>query len=216
MSEEESLVDALRRGDDLAFVALLDRYQPSLIRLATVYVRDRAIAEEVVQETWMAVWRGLDAFEGRASLKTWLFRILLNRARTRAARESRSVPLSSLEACDADSFEPAVDPARFRGPDDPRWPGHWLVAPSVDDLPEQRLLADELVENVRAAIAVLPSAQREVVTLRDVEDLPSEDVCGLLGLNEGNQRVLLHRGRSRIRAALEAYLEHERLKPLTN
>ena len=215
-SEEQSLIEALRRGEESAFVILLDRYQPALVRLATVYVRDRAIAEEVVQETWLAVLRGLERFEGRASLKTWLFRILANRARTRAVREGRSVSLSSLEGGETESFEPAVDPARFRGPDDPRWPGHWLVAPSADDLPEERLLADELVANVRAAIATLPPAQREVVTLRDVEGFTGEDVCGLLELSEANQRVLLHRGRSRVRAALEAYLEHERLEPSTH
>jgi len=215
-ADEQSLVAALRNGEEFAFVVLVDRFQPALVRLATVYVRDRAVAEEVVQETWMAVLRGIVTFEGRASLKTWLFRILVNRARTRAVREGRSVSLSSLEGGDADRFEPAVDPARFRGPDDPRWPGHWLLAPSADDLPEQRLLADELVEQVRAAIATLPPAQREVVTLRDVEGFTGEDVCGLLELSEANQRVLLHRGRSRVRAALEAYLALERSQPTPN
>jgi RNA polymerase sigma-70 factor (ECF subfamily) len=208
--DEQTLVDALRRGDESAFVALLDRYQPALVRLARLYVRDRAVAEDVVQETWLAVLRGLDGFEGRASLKTWLFRILVNRARTRATREGRSVPLSSLADTDTEAFEPAVDPGRFRGPDDPSWPGHWLIAPSADDLPEQRLLADELVANVHAAIETLPPAQREVVTLRDVEGLSGEDVCELLELSNANQRVLLHRGRSRVRATLESYLAHER------
>jgi RNA polymerase sigma-70 factor (ECF subfamily) len=210
--EEQGLVEALRKGDESAFVALVDRYQSALVRLATVYVHDRAIAEEVVQETWMAVLRGLDRFEGRASLKTWLFRILVNRAHTRAGREGRVVSFSSLEGADVDRFEPAVEPERFRAPDDPRWPGHWLVAPSADDLPEERLLADELVERVRAAVAKLPANQRQVVTLRDIDGWTGEEVCQLLELSEANQRVLLHRGRSRVRAALEAYLAHDRME----
>jgi RNA polymerase sigma-70 factor, ECF subfamily len=212
-SEEASLLEALRLGEESAFVALVDRYQGALVRLATVYVHDRAIAEDVVQETWLAVLRGLAGFEGRASLKTWLFRILVNRARTRAGREVRSVSFSSLEGADVDSFEPAVEPGRFRPADDPRWPGHWLVAPSAEDLPEERLLADELAERVRAEVSKLPSAQRQVVTMRDIDGWTSEEVCHVLDLSEANQRVLLHRGRSRMRAALEAYLAHKREEP---
>jgi RNA polymerase sigma-70 factor (ECF subfamily) len=212
LSEDNRLVDALRRGEEAAFVALLDRYQAALIRLATGYVHDRAIAEDVVQATWVAVLRGLDRFEGRASLKTWLFRIVINRARTRAAREGRSVSFSTLAGADTHTFEPAVEAERFLPPHDPNWPGHWLVPPSQDDLPEQRLLANELLQQVRACVATLPKAQREVVTLRDVDGCTSDEVCQLLGLSEANQRVLLHRGRSRVRAALEQYLARERLQ----
>jgi RNA polymerase sigma-70 factor, ECF subfamily len=204
--DDQSLVEALRGGEESAFVTLLARYQSALVRLATIYVHDRAIAEEVVQETWLAVLRGLDRFECRASLKTWLFRILVNRARTRASRESRTVPVSSLQPGDTDCYEPAVEPGRFRPADDPRWPGHWLVAPSADDLPEERLLAAELLERVRVAVSELPPSQRRVVQLRDVEGCTSEEACQLLGLTEANQRVLLHRGRSRVRASLETYL----------
>jgi RNA polymerase sigma-70 factor (ECF subfamily) len=206
------LVEALRGGDEAAFITLVERYQSSLIRLALLYVRDRAAAEDVVQETWLAVVRGIERFECRATLKTWLFRILVNRARTRAARDAHSVPLATLVGVDAELFsEPAVPPARFRPADDPQWPGHWLVAPSVDDLPEERLLADELLQRVRAAVAELPPTQQAVVTLRDIDGLSSAEVCHLLDLTEANQRVLLHRGRSRVRAALEEYLSTQRL-----
>jgi RNA polymerase sigma-70 factor (ECF subfamily) len=212
LSEDALLVDALRKGEEAAFVALLDRFQPALIRLAADYVHDRAIAEDVVQETWVAVLRGLDGFQGRASLKTWLFQIVINRARTRAAREDRSVSFSTLADLESHTLEPAVEAGRFLPPDHPNWPGHWLVAPSEDDLPEQRLLADELLQQVRACVASLPPAQREVVRLRDIDGCTSDEVCQLLGLSEANQRVLLHRGRSRVRAALEQYLERKHLQ----
>ena len=200
--DDLALVEALRGGDESAFITLVERYQSALVRLALLYVHDRAAAEDVVQETWLAVVRGIERFECRASLKTWLFRILVNRARTRAVRDGRTIPLSTL-GLETATFEPAVDPARFRPADDPRWPGHWLVPPSADDLPEQRLLAGELTERVRVAVAALPPAQREVVTLRDIEGWSSDEVCQLLHLSEGNQRVLLHRGRSKVRLALE-------------
>jgi RNA polymerase sigma-70 factor (ECF subfamily) len=210
--DDLALVEALRGGDESAFITLVERYQSALVRLALLYVHDRAAAEDVVQETWLAVVRGIERFEGRATLKTWLFRILVNRARTRASRDAQSISLATLVGADAEFFsEPAVPPARFRPADDPRWPGHWLVAPSADDLPEERLLADELLQLVRAAVAELPTTQRAVVTLRDIDGLASTEVCQLLGLTEANQRVLLHRGRSRVRAALEEYLSGQRL-----
>jgi RNA polymerase sigma-70 factor (ECF subfamily) len=208
--EDTSLVAALRGGDEAAFVELVERYHASLLRLARLYVADAAAAEDVVQETWLGLLRGLDRFEGRASLKTWLFRILVNRARTRAVRDGRTTPFSMLVDQETETLESAVDPARFRPADDPRWPGHWLLPPTADDLPEQRLLAGELRERVRAAVASLPPAQRAVVTLRDIEGWTADEVCQLLELSEANQRVLLHRGRSKVRAALEAYLAHER------
>jgi RNA polymerase sigma-70 factor, ECF subfamily len=149
--------------------------------------------------------RGLDRFEGRASLKTWLFRVLVNRARSHAMRDGRTIPFGDLADREIGAFEPAVDPDRFRPSTDDRWPGHWLVRP-VSALPEQQLRADELHAHVRAAVAQLPPAQREVVTLRDIDGLAADEVCQLLALSEANQRVLLHRGRSKVRAALEGYV----------
>jgi RNA polymerase sigma-70 factor (ECF subfamily) len=202
-SDDAQLVAALRSGDELAFADLVERLHHSLVRLARLYVADSA-AEDVAQETWLALLRGLDGFEGRASLKTWLFRVLVNRARTRAAREARTIAFSSLVNAETETFEPAVSPDRFRGAED-RWPGHWLVRP-VSALPEQQLLADELHAHVRAAVAQLPPAQREVVTLRDIDGFAADEVCQLLELTDANQRVLLHRGRSKVRAALEEYV----------
>jgi RNA polymerase sigma-70 factor (ECF subfamily) len=198
------LLAAVREGDEQAFVTLVERYHSSLLRLARLHV-DSSVAEDVVQETWIGVLRGLSSFEGRAWFKAWLFRILVNRARTRAVRNSRTIPMSSLVREETELEEYAVDPVRFQSAGG-RYPGHWLLKPSVNELPEERLLAGELDEVVRSAIATLPPAQSEVVRLRDVEGLAGEEVCRLLSLTEGNQRVLLHRGRSRIRAVLEAYL----------
>jgi RNA polymerase sigma-70 factor (ECF subfamily) len=198
--DEATLVAAMRQGDESAFTEVVDRYHRSLIRLARVHVEATA-AEDVAQETWLAVVRGLRQFEGRASFKTWLFHILVNRARTRAVRDARTVALSSLASAELHLSEAAVDPARFRGPDD-RWPGHWLVPPQ-GGLPEEELLAAELREHIRGAVEQLPPAQRAVVTLRDIDGLDADEVCQLLELTDGNQRVLLHRGRSKLRAALE-------------
>ncbi len=200
---DASLVEALRAGDEAAFADLVARYHGSLVRLARLYVAGSA-AEDVAQETWLALLRGLDQFEGRSSLKTWLFRVLVNRARTRATRDAKTVAFSSLVNAETETFEPAVSPKRFRGAED-RWPGHWLVPP-ISALPEQQLLADELNAHIRSAVAQLPSAQREVVTLRDIEDVGAGEVCQLLELTDANQRVLLHRGRAKVRAALEEYV----------
>jgi RNA polymerase sigma-70 factor (ECF subfamily) len=209
-SQDATLVEALRGGDEVAFATLVNQYQATLTRLAMLYVRDRAVAEDVVQETWLGALRGLAQFEGRASLKTWLFRILVNRARTRASREDRTVAFSMLANLELETFEPALEPTRFRDADDERWPGHWRVPPSAEDLPEQRLLADELLARVRSALDELPPAQREVVRLRDIDGWTGDEVCQALDVSDANQRVLLHRGRSKIRAALETYLMHER------
>jgi RNA polymerase sigma-70 factor (ECF subfamily) len=202
--DDGQLLAAVREGDEHAFVALVERYHASLLRLARMHVEPSA-AEDVVQDTWIGVLRGISSFEGRASFKTWLFRILVNRARTRAVCDGRSIPVSSFVQEETESVEYAVDPARFQSRD-ARYPGHWLLNPSTDELPEERLLAGELDDVVRSALATLPPAQSEVVRLRDVEGLASHEVCQLLNLTEGNQRVLLHRGRSKIRTALEAYL----------
>jgi RNA polymerase sigma-70 factor (ECF subfamily) len=199
---EADLVAALRSGDERAFVALVDRYQAALLRLAVTFVRDRAVAEEVVQETWLAVLGGIDRFEGRASLKTWIFQILSNRARTRGVRERRSAPFSALAAAE-DADDAILDADRFL-PEGHRWVGHWAAAPT--DWPEERVLGDEAMQCVREAIEQLPPRQAHVLVLRDVEGWDSEEVCAALGLTDGNQRILLHRARGRVRAALEQYL----------
>ena len=196
--EDAPLLDALRAGDERAFAALVDKYGPSLLRLAQLYVSSRAVAEEVVQETWLAVLTGIERFEGRSSLKTWLFRILTNKAKTRGQREGRTLPFSSL-ASDGDEDQTAVAVERFaRG-------GAWATPPR--GVPEERLLAGETRARVEQAISALPPNQRAVITLRDVEGLSAEEACNVLGLSETNQRVLLHRARAKVRAALERYLE---------
>jgi len=196
--EDAPLLDALRVGDERAFEALVDRYGPSLLRLAQLYVSSRSVAEEVVQETWLAVVTGIERFEGRSSLKTWLFRILTNKAKTRGQREGRTLPFSSL-ASDGDEDQTAVAVERFaRG-------GAWATPPR--GVPEERLLAGETRARVEQAISALPPNQRAVITLRDVDGLSAEEACNVLGLSETNQRVLLHRARAKVRTALERYLE---------
>jgi RNA polymerase sigma-70 factor (ECF subfamily) len=196
--EDAPLLEALRAGDEHAFATLVDRYGPSLLRLAQLFVSSRAVAEEVVQETWLAVVTGIERFEGRSSLKTWLFRILTNKAKTRGQREGRTLPFSSL-AADGDEDQTAVAVERFgRG-------GAWATPPR--GVPEERLLAAETRARVEQAISALPPNQRAVITLRDVEGLSAEEACNVLGLSETNQRVLLHRARAKVRTALERYLE---------
>jgi RNA polymerase sigma-70 factor (ECF subfamily) len=204
--EDLRTVAALRAGDERVFRELVERYHASLIRVALLYVRTRAVAEEVVQDTWIGVLRSLPRFEGRSSLRTWIFRILANQARTRARREARSVPFSSLAGDDDDS--PTVDPDRFLAADHPAFPGHWASPPqSWAARPEEELLARETRELVLAAIEALPPSQRAVISLRDVEGWSSDEVCDLLEISEGNQRVLLHRARAKVREALEEYLD---------
>jgi RNA polymerase sigma-70 factor, ECF subfamily len=200
-SDEETLA-ALRRGDERVFIELVEQHHSLMLRVASRYVRNPAVAEEVVQETWLGVLNGLRTFESRASLKTWIFRILTNRAITRAERERRTVPFSSLADPEAD--EPAVDPDRFR-PEGDRWPGGWKCFP--EPLPEQRLLERETLALIEAAIAELPERQHTVITLRDIEGWPAEEVCQALEISEANQRVLLHRARSKVRRCLESYLD---------
>jgi RNA polymerase sigma-70 factor (ECF subfamily) len=198
----EADLQALRRGDEAAFLQLVRTHHSALVRLAMVYAPSREVAEECVQETWIAVLRGLDGFEGRASLRTWISRILVNIVRRRAAAEHRELPFSSLgEPGDA---APAVEPERFfrSGPN----AGHWASPPREWSIPEQEMLSHELRSVVAAAIAALPPNQRVVITLRDVEGWTSDEVGALLEVEPGNQRVLLHRARSRVRAALERYL----------
>lgn len=200
--DEAVLVERLRARDEAAFVALVERHGQSFRRLARLHVPD-AVADDVVQETWIAVLHGLDRFEGRASLQTWMIRILLNIARSRGEREHRQVPLSAFVDA-AEPSEGSVDRHRFQSAGD-RFPGGWVSFPERwDEQPEQRFLSTEGVGIALRTIASLPPAQREVVSLRDVEGWSSEEVSDTLGITPGNQRVLLHRGRSRVRAALEA------------
>jgi RNA polymerase sigma-70 factor (ECF subfamily) len=206
-AEERELLEALRRGDEAAFVRLVATLHGSMLGLAMVHVGDRAVAEEVVQDAWLGVLGQLDRFEGRSSLRTWVLRIVANRAKTRAVRERRTVPFSALAGGDPEADEPAVDPDRFL-PAGHRWAGHWASPPvSWREVPEELLLSRETMAEVERAVATLPAAQRAVLVLRDVEGLTATEACQLLDLTEGNQRVLLHRGRSKVRAALERYLD---------
>lgn len=204
LATEAELIDRLRSADEGAFTWLVDTYSPSLKRLALGFVAGEAVAEEVVQETWLAVLTGISRFEGRSSLKTWLFTILTNRAKTRGAREARTVPFSELESAEGD--EPAVSPERFLPADHASFPGHWATPPHLwSAVAEQTILRRETMEVLRRGLESLPPAQRTVVTLRDVQGLAASEVCAVLSLSEANQRVLLHRGRSMLRAILEKY-----------
>jgi RNA polymerase sigma-70 factor (ECF subfamily) len=182
------LLDGLRAGDDAAFTSLVTRYQTRLVRFAESMVPSRAVAEEVVQDTWLGVVKGIDRFEGRSSVKTWLFSILSNRARTAGAREARTVPVG-----DDDELEGRFDAA-----------GQWSRPPEPwADQVDNRMIAGELAGKIRELLPSLPDSQRQVVILRDLEGVDAMDVCELLGISAGNQRVLLHRGRSRLRSLLE-------------
>jgi RNA polymerase sigma-70 factor, ECF subfamily len=203
-SHDHELVQRLREGDESAFAELIDAYGATMLRVAQMFVRDRATAEEVVQETWLAVLNGIDRFEERSSLKTWLFRILTNRAKTRGQRDGRQVPFSALAGVGDD--EPSVDPDRFFGPDSAE-PGAWAAPPRA--WPQDRVLAKETLGVIQMAIEGLPEAQREVIRLRDVEGWTPMEVADALEITDGNQRVLLHRARSKVRAALERYLDPE-------
>jgi RNA polymerase sigma-70 factor, ECF subfamily len=202
--DETALIDALRDGDEAAFAQLVDQHAPSMLRVARGYVPSREIAEEVVQETWIALLKGIDNFEGRSSLRTWLFAVLMNIAKTRGARERRDA-----EAAIAAFTGGTVDPARFRTGDDP-YPGHWKQGdePSpFPQTPEGSVLGNELVDVARRELDKLPERQRIVVTLRDMLGFESREVCEQLDISIANQRVLLHRGRAGVRQALEDYLE---------
>ena len=193
MEPDAELLRRLRAGDEQSFVALVERYNGSMLRLAASFVPSRAVAEEVVQDTWLAVLRGLPAFQGRASLRTWMFTILVNRARTTGTLEQRTIPVADAG--------PVVDASRF-GPDG-AWsapPEHWI------EEAEDRIEAEKLGGLLKAAIGGLPGRQREVVLLRDVEGMSSAEVCDVLSISEANQRVLLHRGRGKLRQVLETEL----------
>lgn len=205
--DDRRLVERLRAGDEKAFMDLVERYSGPLLRLAMSFVPSRAVAEEVVQETWLGVIQGIERFEGRSSLKTWLFRILVNRAKTRGERERRTVPFSSLAAAEAESDETLIDADRFLPPDHV-WAGHWAASPrSWAGDPEERLFSKETTKVITDAIESLPEGQRAVVSLRDIAGWSSEDVRDELGISEVNQRVLLHRGRTKVRTALERHFD---------
>jgi RNA polymerase sigma-70 factor (ECF subfamily) len=202
-----ALVERLRAGDEAAFMALVDQLQPSMLRVARMYVSTAAVAEEVVQETWLGVLKGIGSFQGRSSLRTWIFRILANIAKTRGQREGRSVPFATLAGDDLDA--PAVDPHRFDTPEGSSR-GRWSTLP--DDwtgIPEDRLLGRETLGVVGKAIDGLPPMQAEVIRLRDALGWTSEEVRNALDLSETNQRVLLHRARAKVRSALEQYFSSE-------
>ena len=201
---EAALVADLRRGDESAFRSLFDAHNSSLLRLARTYSPTPALAEEIVQETWVGVVKGIDGFEGRSSLKTWIFRILANVARTKATREARTIPFSAAAA--DEETDTGLDPDRFFAADHPRYAGHWKLGPTPWGLPEERLLSDEMRQVLITAIDALPPAQREVITLRDIGGWPADEVCNALAISESNQRVLLHRARTKVRTAVEAEL----------
>ena len=204
ISGEADLLARLRAGDEAAFEALVARHYATMLAIAQSYVKGRSVAEEVVQETWLAVIRGLDRFEGRSSLKTWILSILVNQAKTRGTREARSLPFASLARADD---EPAVAPERFRGPDD-QYPGGWREFPARWHASAEATVQDrETLRVAMRAIAELPPVQQTVIRMRDVEGYSSEEVCAALDVSEANQRVLLHRARSRVRSALERHLD---------
>jgi RNA polymerase sigma-70 factor (ECF subfamily) len=201
---EAALLQRLRTGDEAAFEDLVARHYATMLAVAQTYVRGRAVAEEVVQEAWLGVIKGLDRFEGRSSLKTWILSILVNQAKTRGAREARSVPFTALAP---EGDEPAVDPERFRSAGE-SYPGHWRAFPGDWGRSAATAVQDrETLRVVMGAIADLPEAQQAVIRMRDVEGYSSAEVCDALDVSEGNQRVLLHRARSRVRAALEMHLD---------
>ncbi|MEW6471452.1 MAG: sigma-70 family RNA polymerase sigma factor [Actinomycetota bacterium] len=206
-SDAERLLNALRSGDESVFRQLVVRHHAAMVRMAVAYVESRAVAEEVVQETWLAVLDGLDRFEGRSSLKTWIFRILVNRAKTRGVREDHSIPVSAFDHDVGEGDHgPSVDRERFFDQGH-RWGGHWSVPPEPwSDVPADQLTGKETLAVVEDTIRRLPVQQRWVITLRDIEGWTSEEVCDLLDLTQGNQRALLHRARSRVRGALERHL----------
>lgn len=203
---DAALVVRLRAGEQSAFVELVARYSGAVMRLVRVHVPSQAVAEEVVQETWVGVLRGLEGFERRSSFRTWLFQIALNQARTRGAREWRTIPFASLADREVAADAPAVEAERFLGADHDRWPHHWATPPRRwEESPDRHAESAETLTRIREAIERLPPAQRVVITLRDMYGCESGEVCNALDLTETNQRVLLHRARSRVRADLESY-----------
>jgi RNA polymerase sigma-70 factor (ECF subfamily) len=204
-AEDLAFVERLRAGDEEAFMVLVERHMGPMLRIARMYVSSRAVAEEVVADAWVGILQGLDRFEGRSSLRTWMYRILVNIAKSRGQREGRSVPFSALAGGDLE--QPAVDESWFQGPGG-EWPSHWSTLPSDwRGVPEDRLLGAETRRVIEEAIAALPPMQAEVIRLRDALGWTSEEVRNALEISETNQRVLLHRARSKVRRAVDEYLE---------
>jgi len=204
VTNDDELVTRLRRGDEQAFAALIDRYHASMLRVACRFVSDTAVAEDVVQETWIGVLRGIDRFAGRSTLKTWLFTILLNQARRRGSLESRSVPFSALGERDA---QPSVEPDRFFPPGD-EYAGHWMAElTDWTQSAEDSVLAGEIRALIQRTIDCLPPIQGIVITLRDLEGWSAAEVCQALSISETNQRVRLHRARTIVRREIECYFE---------
>ncbi len=207
--DDAELVEALRRGDEAAFASLVDELSPALLRVALMHVPSRAVAEDVVQDTWVGVIKGIDRFEGRSSLRTWIFQILLNTARTRGVREKRTLPFSYFQRrAEEGRNEPAVDADRFQGRDG-ALPGWWARPPAEWEGVEAQIENNEVRAALLGAIRELPPRQRDVIVLRDLQGYSSEEARNVLGLTETNQRVLLHRARSKVRAALESYFDAE-------
>jgi RNA polymerase sigma-70 factor, ECF subfamily len=203
-TSDTELLERLRGGDEAAFEELVDGYYGMMLSVAQSYVKTRAVAEEVIQDAWLAVLKGLDRFEGRSSVKTWIISIVINIAKTRGVREARTVPFAAMALA---GEEAAVEPERFRGAND-AFPGHWWAYPANwNERPEEVILGRETLQVVTDAIEGLPDAQRAVITMRDVAGCSPEEVCETLDLSDGNQRVLLHRARSHVRAALERHLD---------
>ena len=196
--DDAARIAALHGGDERAFAQLVNELSPRMLKMARVYLGDHSTAEDAVQEAWLVVLRSLDSFEGRSTLSTWILGIVINTARARRARDARSRPFSSLEPDDT----PALGPERFLPADHPRWPGHWAIAPTP--WPEQALETAETQRVIRDAVRRLPEAQRAVITLRDMIGCTPEETCNALDLTDTNHRVLLHRARTKVRAALEA------------
>ena len=211
-NDEQKLVAALREGDEAAFGFLIDTYYGSLLRLAMAYVPSRAVAEEVVQETWQGVLESLPRFEGRSSLKTWMFRILTNRAKTRGQRERRYESMDSGDGHSDGDDEGWREPERFQSSG--ALAGHWLTQPSMwdEETPEKLLLSKESQALIQQAISALPPVQRQVITMRDIDEMDSKEVCNVLEITETNQRVLLHRARTRVRKIIEQQLNETKVK----
>jgi len=200
---DEHLLERLQAGDEAAFAQLVSKHHAAMVRVARAHVATAAAADEVAQEAWVGVLEGLDRFQGPCSVKSWIFAIVVNCAKTRGVRDRRSVPFSALGQAD-DEGGPSVEPERFLDEGHPRWPGHWARAPEAWDA--DALVSRETLATIADAMATLPSMQRAVMTMRDVEGLDADETCRVLGISDANQRVLLHRGRSKVRKIVEAHL----------